>query len=241
MNTQTDRISDKYPMTLSKFLSHAGVASRRKCSFIIINGEVRVNGRTEKHPGFRVSKEDSVEYNGKSVQVGKRYYIVLNKPRGYICTSQDPYAKKKAIDLIDLPEARLFSVGRLDKDSEGLIIFTNDGAYAEKLTHPRHSIMKKYRVTTDKRLSKNDMQNFCTGIIDSGEKLRAENVTEEKECVYTFIMSEGKKREIRRLIKSAGKKTVRLQRIAIGGLSLNNLPLGEWRYLKEEEITSTLS
>jgi len=231
----------QYPVSLSKYLSVSGIASRRKATELIKAGKVKVNNTTTTEPGMKLASSDTVEFDGKKVNFGKRYYIILNKPRGYICTSDDPFAKKKAIDLIDIPDARLFTAGRLDKDSEGLIIITNDGDYAAKLTHPRYQTQKTYRVSTDKPLSSEDRKNFCTGIEDNGETLKAKSVEKISDTVYIFTLTEGKNREIRRMISSAKRKTVRLKRIATGKLSLKNLKPGEWRHLSEKEVQLTLS
>lgn len=231
----------KYPVSLSKFLSVSGIASRRKATDLIKAGKVKVNSMVTTEPGLKLASTDTVEFNGEKVNFGKRYYIILNKPRGYVCTSDDPHAKKKAIDLVDIPGTRLFTAGRLDKDSEGLIIITNDGDYAAKLTHPRYQTQKTYRVSTDQPLRDEDLKNFCAGVEDEGEILKAKNVEREKDSVYIFTLTEGKNREIRRMISSAKRKTVRLKRIATGKLSLGNLKPGEWRHLTEKEVNLTLS
>jgi 23S rRNA pseudouridine2605 synthase len=229
-----------FPTNLSRYLSLAGVASRRKCADIIKSGQVKVNGKTVIQPGEKITENDRVSYDGKIQKIGKRHYIVLNKPRGYVCTSEDKNAPKKAIDLINIPDARIFSAGRLDKDSEGLIIFTNDGDYAEKLAHPKYETTKLYRVKIDKGISDKTLKELCAGIYDDGEFLKPEKIEREKDTVFLFEMREGKKREIRRMIKYAKRKTVRLQRIAIGGLCIGTLSPGKWRFLNQEEIALSL-
>jgi len=236
--TQSDSIS--YPVSLSKFLSISGVASRRKSTELVKNGAVSVNNTTVTEPGYKVKESDTVIHNGKTVTFGKRYYIMLNKPRGYVCTADDPHAKKKAIDLVDIPDARLFTAGRLDKDSEGLIIVTNDGDYAAKLTHPRYQTYKIYTVTTDKKIEDTDLNKFCRGIKDNGEILKAKSVVRVNDTTYTFTLTEGKNREIRRMVASTKRKTVRLKRIATGELPLKNLPMGKWKHLTSEDIQLTL-
>jgi 23S rRNA pseudouridine2605 synthase len=232
--------SDEQSISLSKYLSQAGIASRRNSVKVIHEGRVKVNGITITEPGTKVSNSDEISCDNKAINIGKRYYIMLNKPRGYICTAEDPYAKKRALDLVKIADARLFTAGRLDKDSEGLLIVTNDGEYSAKLTHPRYEILKTYQVKTDGPLTDSDLQAMKNGISDRGETLKVVNVSQTGNCQYQFILNEGKKREIRRLIGYAKRKTVFLKRIAIGRLPLNDLPEGKWRFLSEQEILLSL-
>ena len=230
-----------FPVSLSKYLSISGVASRRKATQLIKDGAVHVNGTTLSEPGYKLSESDRVEFQGKLIEFGKRYYVILNKPRGFVCTSDDPYAEKKAIDLVNIPNVRLFTAGRLDKDSEGLIILTNDGDYAAKLTHPRYQTQKTYCVTVDKPLDDESLKRFCEGIEDEGDILKAKSVVRESDFVYIFTLTEGKNREIRRMIRSVFTRTVNLKRVATGDLKLGALGSGSWRSLTESEISLTLS
>ncbi|OGV51371.1 MAG: hypothetical protein A2017_20185 [Lentisphaerae bacterium GWF2_44_16] len=227
-------------MNLTHYLSSCGAASRRRSAELIKAGNVKVNGAPVAEPGFKVNEKDIVTLNGTELRIGKRYYIMLNKPRGYICTSDDPYAPKKAIDLIGLENVRLFSVGRLDKESEGMLIFTNDGDYAAKLTGPGYGIEKIYIAGTDKPLSAEMIEALQRGIEDEGEKLFAAAIEELAPRKYRFTMKEGKKREIRRLLKYASTRTVYLKRIATGKLSIGDLSTGKWRYLSDEDIRLSL-
>ena len=230
----------EYPVSLSKFLSICGVASRRKATELIKNEKVFVNSELITQPGYKVTEKDIVKYNNKVIQYGKRYYILLNKPRGYVCTNEDKYADKKAVDLIDIPDSRLFTAGRLDKESEGMIIVTNDGDYAKKLTHPSYQTTKTYHVTVDRELSKKNLSDFQNGITDDGEFLKAQSVKAIGRNKYEFVLTQGKNREIRRMISYAKRKTIKLKRIAIGRLSLDKLPQGKWRSLSSAEIELTL-
>lgn len=229
-----------FPMNLTRFLSTAGAASRRKSAELIKDGRVAVNGRTVIEPGTKVNQEDIVALDGEVLSHCRRYYIMLNKPCGYTCTSDDPFADKKAIDLVDLPEVRLFSVGRLDKNSEGMLIFTNDGNYAAVLTHPRHEIFKEYEVETDTPIPPEFFKKYLDGISDAGETLRARAFAAlDQKCCYKVILNEGKKREIRRMVNAAGCKTIRLKRIATGRLQMGNLASGKWRFLTPEEVEAS--
>lgn len=224
---------------LTKFLSSAGVASRRACAELVRTGRVSVNGAVQTNPGSRVKPGDRVACDGKPVERGAPLrYVMLNKPRGYVCTAMDRHAAKKAIDLIEFPGApRLFSAGRLDKNSEGLLLFSNDGDWIEKLTHPRHRTRKVYRVTADFPLTKAQIALLVgPGVESDGEILRADEVRPDGPGRWIFILSEGKNREIRRMLESFGNRTRRLQRIAVGELKLGTLPVGKWRFLSPEEV-----
>lgn len=225
-----------FPMRLVRFLALAGLASRRKSEELIVQGDISVNGEIIRKPAFKVSDSDKVLFAGKELQLAERVYIMLNKPPGYLCSASDPHAEKTIFDLVKIPGRRLFSVGRLDLHSEGLLILTDDGSLAEKLTHPRYQIRKRYFVRTQKFLSPEDIMKMEQGLVDEGEKLRAEKVTHCHKNEYLFTLTEGKKREIRRLVSAVAGKVLQLKRIAIGKLELGDLPLGQWRELTSEEI-----
>jgi 23S rRNA pseudouridine2605 synthase len=228
-------------ISLSKYLSISGVASRRKSTEFIKAGTVKVNGETVFEPGLKISAEDVVSVQGREVCPEEHVYIMLNKPTGYVCTNEDPHAPQKAIDLIDVAaQHRLFSIGRLDKNSEGLLLFTNDGAYSEKLMHPRYEVLKTYIVKTDKEISDKALTMLLDGIVDDGEFLKPRKITRQKSCLYEFVLNEGKKREIRRMIAAAGCRTMSLKRIAIGKLVLGNLPKGQYRLLSKADIAASL-
>ena len=227
---------------LTKYLSTSGVASRRHAAELIKGGHVSVNGEICADPSVRIALGDRVLLDGKPVEAPKAYvYVMLHKPRGYVCTAEDPHAPKKALDLIDLPGVRLVSAGRLDKNSEGLILFSNDGAWIEQLTHPSHGTRKTYQVTTDRPLSPADIRLLTTsGVQNDGETLRALSIRAEAPGRYIFVLGEGKNREIRRMMESLDNRTRRLKRIAIGGLRLGGLPMGQWRKLSPAEAKLAL-
>lgn len=227
---------------LTKFLSTAGVASRRHSADLIKAGHVTVNGEIQTNPGTRISEKDTVCVDGKHIQMRtKRHYVMLHKPRGYVCTSEDEHAAKKAIDLIQLKDgARLFSAGRLDKNSEGLILFSDDGDFVAQLTHPRHGIEKTYEVSTDRPLTKEDIARMLKGIANAGDLLKALAVRTISPTKYQLVLGEGKNREIRRMMDALGHSTNRLKRIAVGKLTLRGLDVGEWRELTREECMLAL-
>ena len=227
---------------LTKYLSTSGAASRRHAAELIKGGHVSVNGEVRTDPSVRIAPGDRVTLDGKAIEPPRGYvYVMLHKPRGYVCTAEDPHAPKKALDLIDLPGVRLVSAGRLDKNSEGLILFSNDGAWIEQLTHPRHGTRKTYQVTTDKPLSPADIRRLTTtGVRNDGETLRAISIRAEAPGRYIFILGEGKNREIRRMLESLDNRTRRLKRIAVGALRLGGLPMGQWRTLSPAEALLAL-
>lgn len=227
---------------LVKFLSAAGAASRRAAADLVKAGRVAVNGRCVREPGFRIQISDSVALDGHPVKpIGRFHYILLNKPRGYVCTNADPHAQRKAVDLIRLdPPVRLFSAGRLDKESEGMLLFSNDGDYVERLTHPRYGIRKTYLVQVVRNFTETELGRIRAGIRDGGEHLRVLSITSEGNCLYRIVLNEGKKREIRRLTSAVGAPTIALRRVRIGGLALGDLPLGAFRELTPEEVALTL-
>ena len=227
---------------LVKFLSSAGAASRRAAGELVKSGRVTVNGRTILEPGARISAADLVTLDGTPVrQPEKRLYLMLHKPRGYVCTNNDPPAERKAVDLIRLdPPVRLFSAGRLDKESEGLILFSNDGAYVEQLTHPRHEILKQYHVRITRDLTAPELERIRAGIADDGDILRVRAIDRIGRAYYRITLNEGKKREIRRITAAVGAPTLQLKRVRVGGLELGSLPPGRWRMLTPEEVTLSL-
>ena len=227
---------------LVKFLSAAGAASRRAAGDLVKAGRVAVNGETVLEPGFRVSSADSVTLDDKPVKPAVAFhYIMLNKPRGYVCTNSDPHAPRKAVDLIQLdPPVRLFSAGRLDKESEGMILFSNDGDYVARITHPRHEILKTYLVRVARDFSTDELARIRAGIRDQGELLRVISIEHIGKCRYRILLNEGRKREIRRLTAAAGAPTLELRRIRIGGLDLGDLPEGAFRELTPDEVALTL-
>ncbi|MDD3117360.1 MAG: pseudouridine synthase [Victivallaceae bacterium] len=228
-------------MRLVKFLAAAGIASRRKAADLIAAGMVTVNGKPPLGPGDPVGADDTVSYNGVPITQNPLHYLILNKPLGYTCTNFDRHAEKTVFELIDLPNApKLFSAGRLDKESEGLLIITNDGDYAAKLMHPRYEILKTYIVKTSRPIPHSELERLRGGIVDDGEHLCPRRIDEISPGQYRFILNEGKKREIRRLVRAAGARTEQLQRIQIGQLKLGNLQIGKWRKLTAEEIQATL-
>ena len=233
------------PVRLQKFLAESGVASRRASEQIILAGRVRVNGEivnelgTKVHPG-----RDQVQVDGAKVKPRRKIYVALHKPRGYICTRRDPVDRRLMSDLLPVEWQHLQSVGRLDRDTEGLIFLTNDGQFSLCLTHPRYGVRKTYRVTVAGCVEPPLLDKFLRGVIDDGEKLKADKArilsANNTSSILELELMEGKNREIRRLCAGLDLKILRLQRTRIGPIRLGELPEGKWRILTEAEINSLL-
>lgn len=233
MNENNDKIR------LVKFIAACGAASRRKAGELVKDGRICVNGVLCVDPSYGVMKSDKVALDGKLLVMEEvKYYVALNKPRNYTCSNNDVHADKLAVDLIQTPTpVRLYSAGRLDRDSEGLIIFSNDGDFVARLTHPSFQVRKRYVVETDIELNDNILSRFMAGIVDNGEKLHADKITRIAPGKYIFVLSEGKNREIRRMVKSANAGVKRLKRIQIGRYKLPaELAPGQFCLLNQDEL-----
>lgn len=231
---------------LQKFLAESGIASRRASEKIISEGRVSVNGHVVSTLGTKVDPgRDKVAVDGKPLRVKRKLYLAVNKPSGYVCTRKDELGRKTIGDLLPKEWDNLYSVGRLDADSEGLIFMTNDGEFSLHLTHPRYGVRKKYVAVVTGRVESFIMKKFTDGVIYEGEKLKAERAkvvsANNSNSVVEMELAEGKNREVRRLFESQGLEVNRLARIQIGKIKLAELPVGKWRSLTEAEIKSLLS
>lgn len=231
---------------LQKFLSEAGVASRRAGEKMILAGRVCVNGRTVTELGGRVDPaHDKVTVDGAPARVKRKLYVALNKPAGYVCSRQDEAGRRTIGDLLPKEWSNLYSVGRLDYDSEGLIFLTNDGEFSLQLTHPRYGVRKKYLATVTGRVERGVAESFTRGVTQGGERLKAEKArvlsANNSNSLVELEMAEGKNREVRRLFESKGLAVNRLVRTQIGKIKLGELPSGKWRTLTEAEIKSLIS
>lgn len=226
---------------LQKYLSMCAVASRRKAEELIAQGKVKVNGKVAQI-GDKISpKHDTVTVSGRKI-VGNRkhYYIMLHKPRGYITTMDDEMGRKCVAELVRDVGARVYPVGRLDKDSEGLLLMTNDGEFANHMTHPSKHIPKIYRVTVRPDVTEDMLTAFATGMeIDGRITAPADAHIIEKQdnrVVMEIVLYEGRNRQIRKMCESLGLEVARLKRTSMGSLKLGMLPPGKWRELKEDEV-----
>ncbi|MDA0321888.1 MAG: pseudouridine synthase [Verrucomicrobia bacterium] len=241
MGSPKPRPNDPDRCRLQKHLAQCGIGSRRACEELIAGGSVSVNDQIVTQLGTSIDpNEDVVCVDGRRVRRERHVYILLNKPRDVLCTASDPQGRKIFKDLLQAVPVRTYTVGRLDRDSEGMLIVTNDGRLAQHLTHPRYHVKKHYRVWTEGRLSKEQIRRMRDGIESDGEMLVAADIRLEGDRDglqrYHMELQEGRKRQIRRMFAACGQKLWRLQRIAIGGMKLGALKPGDWRYLEDAEI-----
>jgi len=231
---------------LQKYLADSGVASRRASEQIILAGRVAINGRIARELGTRVEPaRDEVTVDGAPVRPRRKIYVALHKPPGVLCTRSDPQERRIVADLLPKEWGHLTHVGRLDRDSEGLIFLTNDGDFALRLTHPRYGVRKRYLATLEGRADPRVPARLMAGVEECGDVLKAEKArllsANNSHSVVEVELGEGKNREVRRMFAALGLNVARLQRIQIGPIKLGELPLGKWRTLTESEIKSLLA
>lgn len=231
-------------MRINKFLAASGVASRRECDRLIEDGKVTVNGKTAVL-GVEVSESDEVKVNGNIVTLKKNEYYILNKPKGYICSVSDEKGRKTVMDLMPDGVSRIYPVGRLDYDSEGLLILTTDGELAQHLTHPSNEVPKTYLVRIEGILTENELNPIRSGIEIDGyvtKKCKAHIVETNKAFTKVHVtLKEGKNREIRKMFAAIGKEVTLLKRIKVGELSLRGLDRGAYRKLNKQEVAYLMS
>lgn len=232
---------------LQKFLANAGVASRRKCEELIMQGKISVNGEVVQELGRKISLNvDKVTYCGKPIQNDKNMiYILLNKPIGYVTTSKDQFNRDTVLDLIHVKQ-RVVPVGRLDMYTSGALILSNDGDFVYKITHPKHEITKTYTVTLKGKISNDAVENLRQGVkiedyITRPAKVKILKIDEEKNITRLEItIHEGKNRQIRKMCETVGSKVLALHRSKIGEIGVKDLKIGNWRYLRDDEVKKLL-
>lgn len=229
-------------MRLNKYIAECGVASRRGADCLIEEGRIKVNGKSVTQPGTVIDEDnDTVLLDGKKIErVRRSIYLMLNKPKGCVSTVKDDKGRKTVLDYIDIKDKRLFPIGRLDYDSEGLLLLTNDGDLAFKLTHPSHDIPKTYIAKVEGEVPESDLAVLRKGIVLDGiqthrAKIKLLEYTEGISRLEVTIY-EGRNRQVRRMFESIGKQVVFLKRTGIGDLRLGGLSRGTYRYLTEKEI-----
>ena len=229
------------PNTLLKFLTRYAGLSRRAAEPAIRAGRVTVNGQVQTRPETRLTTADLVALDRQPVVAAasvRHRYLMLNKPVGYTVSASDAHAEHLAQELLGATPLRLFPAGRLDRDSEGLLLFSSDGDWINRASHPRYHIEKEYRVELDRELPEPAEKAMQSGLLDAGELLKAECFTRLPSGAYRVILHEGRKREIRRLARHFGARVTRLQRVRQGEIELGNLPTGQYRELTALEIAS---
>jgi pseudouridine synthase len=237
------------PERLARFLAHAGVASRRHAEELIASGHVQVNGSVITTQGVRIDPErDRVCVDGRLVEAPVRHiYLLLNKPVGYICTVHDPQGRPTVLDLLppEIRQLRIYPVGRLDIDTSGLLLLTNDGDFALRLSHPRYAKQKHYEVLVQGRPSAEEMAVLRTGVViteDDGRSYKTSSAQVRllrqvgNDSWLALTIHEGRKRQVRRMLTAVGHPVRQLIRVGLGSLTLKGVPTGKWRYLTEAEV-----
>ena len=228
-------------MRLQKYLAQCNVASRRAAEQFITDGRVRVNGKVVTELGTKVCEGDFVEVDGSPVYAEKKkYYIMLNKPEGFVTTASDENGRSTVLDLIDDIDARLYPVGRLDINTEGLLLLSNDGDFTLKVTHPRHKLDKTYRVIVSGIPNHFEIEKLERGVYIDGKRTapaKAKLLSADRQnSLIELTIHEGRNRQVRKMMEAIGYKVLYLQRVAIGNIVLGNLPLGKWRHLNPNEV-----
>lgn len=228
-------------MPLNKYIAHSGVCSRRDAAEIIKSGKVKVNGELITEPGHKITTTDEVKVGGKKVYPAQNLvYILLNKPKDYITTTEDPQNRKTVLDLIkQVTPERIYPVGRLDRNTSGVLLLTNDGELAQKLTHPSNEIKKVYAVTLDKPLEKKDFEAILKGVtLDDGiAKVDVLAYTDAQDKTQIGVeLHSGRNRIVRRIFEHFGYDVKGLDRVVFAGLTKKNVPRGKWRFLTEREV-----
>lgn len=230
---------------LQKFLAEAGVASRRKAEELIAAGRVKVNGIVIKEQGVKIDpRKDKVEFDGKALsqKVEKKVYLMLHKPEGYVTTSKEQFGRPAVLDLIHGVPERIFPVGRLDYDTSGLLLLTNDGDLTYRLTHPKHDVDKTYIAKLFGVPDDGDLQKFRRGVAIDGRKTspaKIQIISREKDlrfCTVEIQIHEGRNRQVRKMCEAIHHPVAQLKRVATGELKLGDLPKGKYRFLTEQEI-----
>ena len=235
-----EHVDPDEPIRLNKYLANAGVCSRREADEFITSGALKVNGEVVTELGTKVKRSDEVLFNENPVSIEKKVYILLNKPKDYVTTSDDPQQRKTVMDLVkDACPERIYPVGRLDRNTTGVLLLTNDGELASKLTHPKFLKKKVYHVFLDKNVSTEDLQKIADGIeLEDGE-VHADSIEYADERDHTQVGIEihsGRNRIVRRIFESLGYRVVKLDRVQFAGLTKKNLRRGDWRFLTEKEV-----
>ena len=230
----------KDEIRLNKFIANSGVCSRREADTLIQAGVVTVNGEVVTELGTKVNVfTDDIRFNGERLKGEEKVYLVMNKPKGFVTTASDPHADKTVMDLLKDCEARVFPVGRLDKNTTGVLMFTNDGEIAERLTHPSYDKKKIYQVILDRELSKEDFDTILAGVMLTDGEVAAdelEYIDENDHRKLGIEIHSGKNRIVRRIFESLGYDVRALDRVYFAGLTKKGLKKGEWRFLSEGEV-----
>ena len=239
MSRKKTQNTEPEPIRLNRFIAQAGVCSRREADKLIAEGQITVNGNRVTEMGFKVMPKDDVRFKGRRLRPEKLEYVLLNKPKDFITTTDDPHERKTVMDLVkNASDQRIYPVGRLDRNTTGLLLFTNDGDLAEKLTHPSNEVSKIYSVELDKPISREDLGRLMDGIELEEGVAKADDaalLAEDPKQVGLEIHI-GWNRVVRRLFEAMGYDVKRLDRVMFAGLDKRDLPRGKWRHLSSKEV-----
>jgi|LGOV01.1.fsa_nt_gb 23S rRNA pseudouridine2605 synthase len=231
---------EKDGIRLNKFIANAGICSRRDADKHIVAGSVTVNGKVVDSMGYRVSNTDEVKFDGVSIQAEKKIYALLNKPKNFITTKEDTHGRRTVMDLLSgIGKVRVYPVGRLDRNTTGVLLFTNDGEMTKRLTHPTYGVKKMYHVTLNEKLKQVHLETILDGIhLDDGS-VYVDSISYVNNAPKTEIgveISSGKNRVVRRIFESLGYEVTKLDRVMFSGLTKKNIARGQWRFLTQEEV-----
>ena len=227
---------------LNKYISQSGLCSRRAADELIKKGKVQVNNKLCDQVGTKINKNDKVIVNKKLIKPEKNIYVLLNKPKDYISTNKDTHNRRVVFDLIKGINKRLFSVGRLDRKTTGVLLLTNDGDIAKKLTHPSYKIKKIYSVTLEKKISNDEISQIKNGLFVEDEYIKVDNVERlEKDYEVGIEIHMGKNRIVRKIFESLNHRVLKLDRVLFGPFTKKDLPRGKWRILNQNEIRNLKS
>ncbi len=241
-NKMSNKTYSKVPeeIRLNRYIANSGICSRREADDYIRAGHVTVNDKLVREVGTKVTYSDVVRFKGRKLNPEQKIYLLLNKPKDYITTVDDPYAKRTVMELVKSScRERIYPVGRLDRHTTGLLLFTNDGELTKKLTHPSHKVIKIYQVGLDRPLTRTDMESIAGGIELEDGPVQVDEIswTDESDKSQVGIqLHSGKNRIIRRIFKHMGYRVLKLDRVFFAGLTKKNLPRGKWRHLHEKEV-----
>ncbi len=236
------KISDDGGMRLNKYISNSGICSRREADVFIASGNVNVNGKIITQLGYKVSDTDEVRFDGSLIRPEEKRYVLLNKPKNFITTMDDDRGRRTVMELVrNASKERIYPVGRLDRNTTGLLLFTNDGELAKKLTHPKHNIQKIYHATLDKKLAMSDLQKIAEGFLLDERWIKVDEIsyiTNSPKSEIGVRIHSGRNRIVRRIFEHFGYKVTKLDRVIFAGLTKKNLPRGHWRHLTKMDINN---
>lgn len=241
-NKPSQKKTESTGIRLNKYISNSGICSRREADTYIEHGSVTINGKLVTEMGYKVQPNDEVRFDGTLISMEKKRYIILNKPKNYITTMEDDRGRKTVMELINnATKERIYPVGRLDRNTTGLLLFTNDGELAKKLTHPKHNVRKLYHASLDKKLTMSDLEKLRGEVIIEGRKVFIDAVSYvqgEKKTEVGIEIHSGRNRIVRKIFEHFGYTVTKLDRVVFAGMTKKNLPRGRWRELTQLEVNN---